>query len=39
MMDNRTEALKLKEQGNQRFKDKDYRAAEACYSQAYVPPQ
>lgn len=38
MMDNRAQALKLKEEGNRHFAKKDYAAAEGCYSQAYVDP-
>lgn len=36
MMDNRAQALKLKEEGNRHFSRKDYTSAESCYSQAYA---
>jgi len=35
-MDNRAQALKLKEEGNRHFAKKDYAAAEGCYSQALI---
>ena len=34
MMDNKTQALRLKEEGNSRYLKQNYAGAESCYSRA-----
>lgn len=34
MMDNKTQALKLKDEGNSHFSKRNYSGADSCYSRA-----